>query len=215
MILEIVENLKKAVLEYDKAGAASWARKAIDEGIDPIKAIDALTEAIKQVGDGYGRGELWLPDLVGAASAMTSAMPVIEEKIKEKGIKRQSLGTIVIGTVYGDIHNIGKDMVSTLALAEGFEVIDLGINIDADKFIEAVKEHNPNILAMSSLLTTTAPEQRKVIEALKEVKLREKLNIAVGGGAITKEFAEKIGADGYRSTAPEAIALFKEFVSTK
>jgi len=166
-MVHVLENLKKAVMEYDNAGAASWARKAIEEGIDPIKALDALTKAIKQVGDGYGRGELWLPDLVGAASAMTSAMPVIEEKIKVTGGKQQALGTIVIGTVYGDIHNIGKDMVGVLSTAEGFEVIDLGINIPAEKFIEGVKEHNADILAMSSLLTTTAYEQRKVIKALK------------------------------------------------
>ena len=212
---EVLENLKKAVIEYDNTGAASWARKAIDEGIDPIKALDALTEAIRQIGEGYGRGELWLPELVGAASAMTSAMPVIEEKIKERGAKRQSLGIIVVGTVYGDIHNIGKDMVSTLAAAEGFEVIDLGINIPAEKFIEAVKEHNADILAMSSLLTTTASEQRKVINALKEANLREKLKVAVGGGAITREFAEEIEADGYRPTAPGAISLFKELMGTK
>ncbi len=199
---EVLENLKKAVIEYDNTGAASWARKAIDEGIDPIKALDALTEAIRQIGEGYGRGELWLPELVGAASAMTSAMPVIEEAIKQRGVKRKSLGIIVIGTVYGDIHNIGKDMVSTLAAAEGFEVIDLGINTPAEKFVEAVKEHNADILAISSLMTTTASEQRKVIKALKEAKLREKLKVVVGGGAITKEFAEEIEANGYRPTAP-------------
>ena len=212
---EVLENLKKAVVEYDNAGAASWARKAIDEGIDPVKALDALTEAIRQIGEGYGRGELWLPELVGAASAMTSAMPVIEEEIKQRGAKRESLGIIVIGTVYGDIHNIGKDMVSTLAVAEGFEVIDLGINTPAEKFVEAVKEHNADILAMSSLLTTTAPEQRKVLKALKEANLREKLKVAVGGGAITKEFAQEIEADGYRPTAPGAITLFKELMSTE
>ena len=214
-MVQVLENLKKAVLEYDNAAAESWARKAIEEGIDPIKALNTLTDAIRQVGDGYGRGELWLPDLVGAASAMTSAVPVIEERIKVTGGKRQSLGTIVIGTVFGDIHNIGKDMVGVLSTAEGFEVIDLGINIPAEKFIEGVKEHNADILAMSSLLTTTAYEQKKVIKALKEANLRDKVKVVVGGGAITEEFAREIGADGYKPTAPGAISLFRELVSAK
>jgi len=212
---EILESLKKAIIEYDTEAAASWAKKAVEEGIDPIKALDALTEGIKQVGDGYGRGELWLPDLVGAASAMTSATPIIEEKIKATGGKRQKLGTIVIGTVYGDIHNIGKNMVSSLALAQGFEVIDLGVDVAAEKFIDAVTKHEPQILALSSLLTTSASVQKEIIEALKKANLREKVKIAMGGGAITPEFAETIGADGYKPTAIGAIDLFKEFVGVK
>ena len=212
---EILESLKKAIIEYDNEAAASWAKKAVEEGIDPIKALDALTEGIRQVGDGYGRGELWLPDLVGAASAMISATPIIEEKIKATGGKRQTLGTIVIGTVYGDIHNIGKNMVSSLALAQGFEVIDLGVDVAAEKFIDAVTKHEPQILALSSLLTTSASVQKEIIEALKKANLREKVKIAMGGGAITPEFAETIGADGYKPTAIGAIALFKEFVGVK
>jgi len=212
---EILESLKKAIIEYDTEAAASWAKKAVEEGIDPIKALDALTEGIRQVGDGYGRGELWLPDLVGAASAMISATPIIEEKIKATGGKRQTLGTIVIGTVYGDIHNIGKNMVSSLALAQGFEVIDLGVDVAAEKFIDAVTKHEPQILALSSLLTTSASVQKEIIEALKKANLREKVKIAMGGGAITPEFAETIGADGYKPTAIGAIALFKEFVGVK
>ena len=212
---EILESLKKAIIEYDNEAAASWAKKAVEEGIDPIKALDALTEGIRQVGDGYGRGELWLPDLVGAASAMISATPIIEEKIKATGGKRQTLGTIVIGTVHGDIHNIGKNMVSSLALAQGFEVIDLGVDVAAEKFIEAIMKHEPQILALSSLLTTSAYVQKEVIEALKKANLREKIKIAMGGGAITPEFAETIGADGYKPTAIGAIDLFKEFVGVK
>ncbi len=212
---EIIENLKKAVIEYDGEAAASWARKAVEEGIDPIEALDALTVAIKQVGDGYGRGDLWLPDLVGASSAMISATPIIEEKIKATGGKRHKLGTIVIGTVYGDIHNIGKNMVSTLALAGGFEVIDLGVDVAAEKFVDAVRKHEPQILALSSLLTTSAYVQKEIIETLKKANLREKVKIAVGGGAITPEFAKIIGADEYRPTAIAAVDLFKEFVGVK
>ena len=209
---EVLENLKKAVIEYDDEAAVCWARKALEEGIDPVKALDALTKGVKQVGDGFGRGDLWLPDLVGAASAMTSATTILEERIKATGGKRQTLGRIVIGTVYGDVHNIGKNMVSTLALAQGFEVIDLGVDIVAEKFIEAVLNNEPDILAMSALMTTTAYEQKKVIEAIKEAGVRDKIKIAVGGAAVTHEFAEMIGADGYDPTAIGAITLFNKLL---
>ncbi|HIH96246.1 MAG TPA: dimethylamine corrinoid protein 3, partial [Thermoplasmata archaeon] len=147
---------KKAIIEYDTERAASLAKEAIEKKIDPMKALDAMTEGIRQVGDGFGRGELWLPDLAGAADAMSSAMPIIEEEIKRTGAKRVSLGTVIAGTVFGDIHSIGKTMVCTLLTAEGFEVHDLGVNIKAEEFLEATKKYNADILAMSALMTMTA-----------------------------------------------------------
>ena len=175
MEAEILENLKKAVLEYESEQAERWARKAVQEQVDPLKALDALTQAIKQVGDGFGRGELWLPDLVGAAAAMECALPVIEAALKSSGRRREPLGVVVIGTVFGDIHTIGKSMVATMLTAEGFEVHDLGINVPVKQFVAAVKEYRPDILAMSALLTTTAPEAKKVIEAVKVEGLRDKV----------------------------------------
>ncbi len=209
---EILENLEKAVLEYDNAGAENWARKAVEEGIDPVQALDVITRAVKQIGDGYSRGELWLPDLVGAASATQSATPILEEQIKRQGKSRKSLGRIIIGTVLGDIHDIGKSMVAALLVADGFEVIDLGININAETFTAAVKEHNANILAMSALLTMTAPEQGKVIKALEDAGIRSRVKIMVGGGAITQKFAKEIGADGYAPTAPGAVELAERLI---
>lgn len=204
---EILENLKKAVIEYDREAAASWARKALEAGIDPIEALDALTGGIRQVGDGYGRGELWLPELVGAAEAMKRAVPIIEDEIKRRGEKRETAGIIVIGTVKGDIHDIGKNIVATLLAIDGFGIIDLGVDVAAEKFIEAVVKHNPDILAMSALLTMTAPEQRKVIDALKKEGIRDKVRVMVGGGAITQGFADDIGANGYGPTAVGAVEL--------
>jgi corrinoid protein of di/trimethylamine methyltransferase len=207
---EILESLKKAITEYDSERAATLAKEVIERGIDPIEALDAMTGAIRQVGDGFARGELWLPDLVGAADAMSSAMPIIEEELKRSGVKRVTLGTVVVGTVFGDIHSIGKTMVCALLVAEGFEVYDLGVNLKAEEFLEAIKRHDADILAMSALMTTTAPEQRRVIESLEKEGLRNKVKIMVGGGAITEEFAKEIGADGYDPTAPGAAKLARK-----
>jgi len=212
---DIFQNLKKAIIEYDTERAASLAKEVMEKKIDPMKALDAMTEGIRQVGDGFGRGELWLPDLVGAADAMSSAMPIIEEEIKRTGAKRVSLGTVIAGTVFGDIHSIGKTMVCTLLTAEGFEVHDLGVNIKAEEFLEATKKYNADILAMSALMTMTAPEQKKVIEYLKKEGLRVKVKIMVGGGAITEEFAKDVGADGYDPTAPGAVKLARRLIGNK
>ena len=209
---EVFEDLKKAILEYDSELAVSSAKKVVGQKLDPFKALDVMTEAIKQVGDGYGRGELWLPDLVGAGEAMSSAMPVINEEIEKRGGKRQSLGSVVMGTVQGDIHSIGKILVTTLLAAEGFDVHDIGVNVEAERFIKAVKEHNADLLGMSALLTVSAPEQKKVISILTKDGLRDKVKVIVGGGAITQEFADSIGADGYAPTAPEAVALARSLV---
>ena len=210
MKAEVLENLRKAVMDYDVKGAATLAKKALEEGIDPLKAADILTEAVGEIGEGYGQGELFLPDLVGAADAMQSAMPLIEEAIKQAGKVQKTLGTVVIGTVFGDIHSIGKTMVSTLLTAGGFKVHDLGINVSAEAFLEAVKRYKVNILAMSALLTTTAPEQKKVIETLRKEGLKDKVMVMVGGGAITEEFSQEIAADGYGATASDAVELAKK-----
>ena len=213
MEAEILKTLKQAVLTYDAEAAERLARKAMEEGIDPLKALAAMTEAIKEVGDGFGRGDLWLPDLTGAATAMERALPVVEEAIKSSGKARNSLGVVVIGTVFGDIHTIGKGMVGTMLTAEGFEVHDLGINVPAERFVEAVKEYQPDILAMSALLTTTAPEAMKVIDVLKREGVRDKFKVMVGGGAITESFARTIGADGYDPTAPGAVDVAKTLLN--
>ena len=209
---EILEGLKKAIKEYDNEKAENLAKRAVEEKLDPLRVLDAMTVAIREVGDAFGRGDLWLPDLVGAADAMQAAMPIIEEEIKRTGAKRESLGTVVAGTVFGDIHSIGKTMVCTLLTAEGFKVHDLGVNIKAEEFLQAIRNYNADILAMSALMTMTAPEQKKVIEQLKKEGLRDKIKIMVGGGAITEEFAREIGADGYDPTAPGAVKLARKLI---
>jgi len=209
---EIFENLRKAIVEYDSEAAAHWTKEAIKKKVDPLKIADVLTKAIREIGDGYSKGELFLPDLIGAANAMQSAMPIIQEEIKKRGDEEKTLGTVVIGTVYGDIHNIGKTMVATLLTAHGFKVYDLGTNVPSEKFMEAIKKYNADILAMSALLTTTAPEQEKTIHALKKEGLRGRVKVMVGGSAITEEFAKSIGADAYGATALDAVELAKKMI---
>jgi methanogenic corrinoid protein MtbC1 len=212
MDTEILANLGKAVKEYDPVGAASLAAQAMEIGIEPSRALEALTEAIREVGDAFGAGELFLPELVGAAEAMEAAMPLVEKVIKERGESRASAGKVVAGTVFGDIHNIGKTIFSTLLTADGFEVIDLGINVPTEKFVQVVKEEKADVIAMSALLTITAQEQKNVIEALTAAGLRDGLKVIVGGGAISQRFAESIGADGYSPTAPGGVSLTRELL---
>jgi methylmalonyl-CoA mutase cobalamin-binding domain/chain len=164
--------------------------------VDPLVALAALTDAIRSVGDGFACGDLWLPDLIAAAEAMTAGTALLEAEIARRGLQQLGLGVVVIGTVSGDIHDIGKNMVATLLRAAGFVVHDLGINITAPAFVEAVTKYDAQLLALSALLTTTAPEQQKVIELLKAAGLRERVRVIVGGGGITSAFADAIGADG-------------------
>jgi corrinoid protein of di/trimethylamine methyltransferase len=208
--MEHLENLVEAIRAYNSKGAESSAQKAMDEGVDPVAALDAVSGVMKDIGDRFEAEELWLPDLIGAADAAQAALAVIETKIVESGKQPERLGIVVLGTVFGDIHNIGKTMVGALLTAHGFKVVDIGTNITSTQFIQAVKDNDADILALSALLTTTAVEQAKVIETLKEEGLRDQVKVMVGGGAITPEFAEEIGADGYRATAPEAVGLAVE-----
>jgi methanogenic corrinoid protein MtbC1 len=207
-------QLREAILRYDAEAAARITRKTLmEEGADPLAVMAEVTDAIRQVGDKYASGELWLPDLIGAAATMKSAVPIIEEQIKKAGKKRDTAGSVVIGTVYGDVHSIGKGMVATLLLVEGFSVHDIGVDIRSEKFIEALKVHKPDILAMSALMTTTASEMKKVIEALKREGLREQVKILVGGAPITQDFADEIGADGFSPTAPGGAKLARQLVN--
>ena len=208
----LLEKLKSAILDYDPEAAAESARKAVEAGIAPSEILSAMTDAIREIGEGFNRGDLFLPDLVGAADAMSAATPVVEEEIRRSGAHTQSAGSVVIGTVYGDIHTIGKTMVATLLQAEGFTVHDVGINVTAEQFVDSVRTFKPDILAMSALMTMTAPEQRKVIESLRAQGLRDGVKIMVGGGALTQEFADTIGADGYDPTAPGAAKLARRLM---
>jgi len=213
--IRILDGLSQSVEEGNKQEATSWARKAVDEEVDLIKALDALTGAMKQVDKGFSRGELALSDVLMAVFALKGAMPIVEEAIRRTGEKVRTLGTVVIGTVHGDIHDIGKTIVSTLLTVAGFEVIDLGVDVTTWEFVEAVDKRIPDILAMSALMTTSVSEQGQVIDTLKEEGLRDKARIMVGGGAMTQELAQRIGADGYEPTADGAVGLAKMLIGAQ
>lgn len=212
---DVLAQLEQAVLDYDAKSAAALAQAALETGLDPLKVLDVLTTTIRSVGDRFGRGECWLPDLVGAAEALAAATAVVESEIQRRGGQGPHGATVVIGTVYGDIHNIGKNMVATLLKASGFHVHDVGVNVKAERFVEAIKSTNADVLALSALLTTTALEQRKVIQALRDEGIRERVKVMVGGAAITREFAESIGADGYEATSIGAVELAKRWFDRK
>jgi trimethylamine corrinoid protein len=211
-MVDYVQRLKDIVTDFDIDNAQAVAKEAIEGGVDPVAAAAALTDAIRQVGDAFGKGDLFLPDLVCASEVLKKAFPVINEAIEKSGKKQASLGKVVIGTVFGDIHSIGKGMVATLLYAAGFKVIDLGINVKGDDFLKAVKEENADVLAMSALLTTTAMEQKKVIQGLKDAGLRDRVKVIVGGSPINQEFADSIGADAYGATAPEGVKVVKRLL---
>jgi len=211
---DILMKIKDSISGFELEKVKGYTLEAIKENIDPIAILDAYREVLNKFGEDFGNKKIFLPELIGAASTVENSLPLVLKEIKEKSKKIESFGTVAIGTVYGDIHTIGKAMVATLLIAGGFMVIDLGINVSTEKFLEAVRNNDVDILAMSSLLTTTAMEQKKVIEQLVKENLRKKVKIIVGGGAITKEFAEEIGADGYDPTATGAVILAKELLKS-
>jgi methanogenic corrinoid protein MtbC1 len=165
------------------------------------------------IGDKFARNEIFLPAMMLAANVMNAGMSILKIKIEQERIQINYRGKVIIGTVFGDIHDIGKNLVKILLDSQGFQVIDLGVNVKSDVFIKSIKDNKPDILALSALLTTTAPEMGKTIQAIKEANLRDSIKIMIGGAAITEKFAISIGADGYEPTAPLAVKLANEFVN--
>lgn len=209
---DCIAKLKAAIVAYDRNLAREMAAQALKEGQDPGKILDVTTEVIREVGDKFATGELFLPELVGAASAMSEAIKIMEAEIEKTGQKVDKIGTVVIGTVKGDVHDIGKTMVKTFLVADNFRVIDLGVDVAPEKFLAAIEKHNPEILALSALLTTTAAEQRRTIETLAEKRRRDKVKVIIGGAAVSRKYAEEIGADGYEGAAPRAPGLCKKLI---
>jgi len=204
---EVIERLKNAVINYDVDCVKDIAQEVIEKGVDVIKAIEqGLGEGIKIVGKKFGDGEIFLPELIMGAETMKTAMAVLEPAIPAGGV-RISAGKVLIGTVLDDIHEIGKNLVATLLSANGFEVIDLGVNVPNDKFIQGIKDKKPDILALSALMTTTMPHMTEVV---KQISMDKSIMTMIGGAPVTDDFAKKIGATGYAGDASGAVAIARQ-----
>ncbi|TET79404.1 MAG: dimethylamine corrinoid protein 3 [Candidatus Heimdallarchaeota archaeon] len=207
--MNFAENCKEAILNGDIELAKKLADKAISEKIDINLAIDAFSLAIREAGDLFEEGEFFLPELMRSAEAMKAAMTIFEPILKE-GKEDRILGKVVIGTIEGDIHDIGKTLVAALLSAEGFEVHDLGADVPISTFIDKAVEVDAQIICISALLTTTMVGQKKLINQLKEKKLRDKFKILIGGAPISKKWVEEIGADGSAENAISAVKLARK-----
>jgi len=209
---DILSKLTQAVIDGEPEDAAELAQQALDEGLDPLTCInDGLTPGIDRVGELFAEGEYFLPDLIIGGEAMKEALAILEPALSG-GEEREVLGRVVLGTVEGDLHEIGKTLVGTMLTANGFLVTDIGIDRPPADFVAAVKEANATLVGASALLTTTMPAQQKIIEALAEAGLRDRVKVMVGGAPITQSWADKIGADGYAEDAIGAVALAKRLV---
>ncbi len=210
MTEELLLELKQAVIEGIPQRAIEAAKRVVEEKIDPVMAFEkGLKAGITEVGEGYASGYMFLPDLVLAAETLQAASRILEEEITRTGAQRSQQNKVVLGTVKGDLHDIGKTIVATLLTAHGFEVIDLGVNVSEEEFIEAVKREKPQVLGMSSLLTVTAKEIPRVLSALKDAGLRDGVKVIVGGGAVTDTYAEEVEADGYGQNAEFGVRMTK------
>lgn len=204
---QILEGLHEAIVAAQDWQAQEWADRAVAQGVDPTLALDALCTGMRQVERLYVSNEIELPDVIWSASIMKQTMAVIQARVAEPGPFALPIGTVVFGTVQGDIHDLGKNIVSMFLTARGFRVIDLGVDVPVERFVAAVREHRPDILALSALLTTTALNQGEVIRALEAAGLRSGIKVIVGGEPITPRLAAEMGADGYAPTAREAVEL--------
>ena len=205
--MNILDQLSAAVVSGGVGEAAELASAAVSDGVDLVNVLNALMSGMKEVDRRYAQGQMDINDILWSATHMKEALPIIETAIQQEDISLSHIGRIVFGTVQGDIHDIGKTMVSMLLRARGFDVIDLGVDISAGQFVDAIKKYEPDILAMSALLSSTQLEMKNVVKALEEAGLRDQIKVMIGGSPTTPRFAQEIGADGYAHDARGGVEL--------
>jgi len=210
------ERLKKFVINGQEDAAQKTASEILNAGVDPLEVIEmSLSSAMITVGEKFEKGEYFLPDLMSAAAAMQAATHVLTAEMKEESkekLKAKKIGRVVVGTVSGDIHDIGKNILALLLEANRFDTYDLGKDVDSMKFIEKAAEVQADIIALSALMTTTKPAQKEVIEFLNEMRLGDRYIVMVGGAPTSKEWAEEIGADGWAETAEQGVKLAQTLI---
>jgi trimethylamine corrinoid protein len=205
---EIYARMRASIQEYDEVASAAAAREAVAAGLDPVVALEkGFAGAIRELGEQFDRMEIFLPQLVMAADAMKAGVAVLEQALKAGGRRLEKKGIVVLGTVEGDIHDIGKTIVGAMLQANGYEVHDLGVDVPATRFIQSAQELGAHIIALSALLSTTMLYQRDVVELLRSKGLAGKYWVIVGGAPVTQQWADKIGADAYARHAGEAVSV--------
>lgn len=213
MTSDIYAKLTDSLVEGEPDVTVELTRQALEAGLEPMEIIrSGLMPGMNLVGERFSCGEYFLPDLIIAAEGMKRAMELLEPELRRRHQTLDSPGTVILGTVKGDIHEIGKSLVGTMLSANGFKVVDLGVNVPNEAFIEKIRETGANLLGLSALLTTTMTAQREVIQELKEAGLRNRIKVMVGGAPVTRAWADEIGADGYAEDAMGAVQLARKLV---
>ena len=201
----IYGQLEEAIIEFDADKAKAIAQKGVAAGLDPVEMINqGIRQALELMGERFSAGNVFLPELMLAAQAADAAVGILEPELLKRGGTREQLGKVLIATVEGDIHDIGKNIVALVMKSAGFEVFDIGIDKKNSEILEAAKKFEVDVIGLSALLTTTIPRMKEFVEILQESGLRGRFKVIVGGAPVTKDFAEKIGADGYGADAPRA-----------
>jgi corrinoid protein of di/trimethylamine methyltransferase len=207
---ELLKAMAQSIIDGESEIAADLARQSIEAGMHPLESITkGYVVGVRQVGETFACGEVFLPELVMAGEAMKAAIAVLEPELKKTGASREILGKVILATVEGDIHEIGKSLVGTMLTASGFEVFDLGVNVPTEIILEKAQELQPDIIGLSALLTTTMIRQKEVIEALDRKGLRQQTKVMIGGAPVTSDWVKKIGADGYSEDAIGAVNTAK------
>jgi trimethylamine corrinoid protein len=210
----ILSEMAQSIIQGDKDKAATLAKQALDEEMDLNSVIEeGYIPGIQKVGDLWEEGEYFLPELISSAECMKAVMGILQPELEKKNISARSIGKIIIGTIEGDIHDIGKNLVSSMLSANGFDVIDLGADVRLDKFIETAEKEQADLICLSALLTTTMLGQKKLIEKLRERELSDRFKVMVGGSPVTQKWADDIGANGYAENAMTAVAAVKNLLN--
>ncbi len=208
--MEVLHAISEVLQKGNAKLVSEKTQEALDQGLSPVEILnDGLLAGMAVIGKKFKNNEVYVPEVLIAARAMHAGLNILQPKLVESGAK--PAGTVVLGTVKGDVHDIGKNLVGMMMVGAGLEVIDVGIDVSKEKFIEAIQTHKPKILALSALLTTTMPELKTVIDAVIEAGLRDEVKIMVGGAPVNAEYAKEIGADGYSPDAGSAAELAKQF----